>query len=136
VTEVEEGLERLGSVLGLGAVHGDAHRGNVLLTRDGPVLLDLDEVCVAPREWDLAPTLVTRRRFGMSQEDWHGFSTAYGYDLARSPGAVPLVRLRELAMTTWLLQQQGATREIDGELERRIGSLEEDGHRWTSWNPF
>ncbi len=136
VTEVEEGLERLSSVLGRGPVHGDAHRGNVLLTRDGPVLLDLDEVCVAPREWDLAPTLVTRRRFGMSQEDWHGFSMAYGYDLAQSPAAVPLVRLRELAMTTWLLQQHGGTGEIDAELERRIGSLEEDGHSWTSWNPF
>ena len=136
VTEVEEGLERLSSVLGRGPVHGDAHRGNVLLTRDSPVLLDLDEVCVAPREWDLAPTLVTRRRFGMSQEDWHGFSMAYGYDLAQSPAAVPLVRLRELAMTTWLLQQHGGTGEIDAELERRIGSLEEDGHSWTSWNPF
>ncbi len=49
VTEVEEGLEHLSSVLGRGPVHGDAHRGNLLLTRDGPVLLDLDEVCVAPR---------------------------------------------------------------------------------------
>jgi len=136
VTEVEEGLEYLSSVLGRGPVHGDAHRGNLLLTHDGPVLLDLDEVCVAPREWDLAPTLVTRHRFGVSQEDWQGFSTAYGYDLAQSPAAVPLVWLRELSMTTWLVQQHGATREIDAELERRVGSLVEDGHSWTSWNPF
>jgi Ser/Thr protein kinase RdoA (MazF antagonist) len=136
LTEVEEGLEHLDSVLGRGPVHGDAHRGNVLLTREGPVLLDLDEVCVAPREWDLAPTLVTRHRFGTSREDWHRFSAAYGYDLAQSPAAVPLVRLRELSMTVWLLQQHGATPEIDAELDRRVGSLEEDDRNWTSWNPF
>jgi Ser/Thr protein kinase RdoA (MazF antagonist) len=133
---VEEGLQHLRSVLGQGAVHGDAHRGNVLLTSQGPVLLDLDELCIAPREWDLAPTLVARRRFGLSQAEWASFSTAYGYDLLHSPAAGPLVWLRELAMTTWLLQQYGAAREIDEELGRRIGSLEEDDPKWTTWNPF
>ncbi len=134
--QVDEGLQHLSSELGQGAVHGDFHRGNLLLTTDGPILLDLDEVCVAPREWDLAPTLVARRRFGLSQQDWDGFSTAYGYDLLQSPAARPLVWLRELAMTTWLLQQCGAAREIDEELERRIASLEEDDHKWTTWNRF
>jgi Ser/Thr protein kinase RdoA (MazF antagonist) len=136
MVEVDEGLQHLRSELGHGAVHGDAHRGNLLLTTEGPVLLDLDEVCVAPREWDLTPTLVARRRFGLSQDHWASFSTAYGYDLLQSPAARPLVWLRELAMTTWLLQQYGATREIDEELERRIASLEEDDHHWTTWNRF
>ncbi len=136
LVDVEGGLRRLRSELGRGAVHGDAHRGNLLLTSEGPVLLDLDEVCVAPREWDLAPTLVTCRRFGLSHEDWDSFSTAYGYDLLQSPAAKPLVWLRELAMTTWLLQQYGAAREIDAELGRRVASLEEDDHNWTTWNPF
>jgi hypothetical protein len=72
----------------------------------------------------------------LSQQDWGSFSTAYGYDLLQSPAARPLVWLRELAMTTWLLQQYGATREIDEELGRRIASLEEDDHHWTTWNPF
>ncbi len=136
VVDVEEGLQRLRSELGHGAVHGDAHRGNLLLTSEGPVLLDLDEVCVAPREWDLAPTLVTRRRFGLPRKDWDSFATGYGYDLAQSTAAAPLVGLRELAMTTWLLQQAGASRQIDDELERRVASLEEDEHTCTTWNPF
>ena len=35
-------------------LHGDAHTGNVLLTRDGPLWTDVEDVCVGPVEWDLA----------------------------------------------------------------------------------
>jgi aminoglycoside phosphotransferase (APT) family kinase protein len=35
-------------------VHGDVHPGNVLLTPDGPRWIDVEDVCRAPREWDLA----------------------------------------------------------------------------------
>jgi Ser/Thr protein kinase RdoA (MazF antagonist) len=35
-------------------VHGDAHAGNLIATRDGLVWIDFEEVCRAPVEWDLA----------------------------------------------------------------------------------
>lgn len=35
-------------------VHGDAHRGNILCTGDGPVLIDWGNARVAPRTYDLA----------------------------------------------------------------------------------
>ncbi len=38
----------------LQAVHGDVHPGNILLTPDGPRWIDVEDVCLAPREWDLA----------------------------------------------------------------------------------
>jgi Phosphotransferase enzyme family len=38
-------------------VHGDAHAGNLIATRDGLVWIDLEEVCRAPVEWDLATIL-------------------------------------------------------------------------------
>lgn len=40
-------------------LHGDAHTGNVLLTADGPLWTDFEDVCSGPVEWDLASTSVT-----------------------------------------------------------------------------
>lgn len=40
-------------------LHGDAHRGNVLVTADGPRFMDFEDVCVGPLEWDLASTSLT-----------------------------------------------------------------------------
>src|SRR5215208_2726661 len=37
-----------------GPIHGDAHLGNVLWTRDGPLWSDLENICRGPREFDLA----------------------------------------------------------------------------------
>jgi Ser/Thr protein kinase RdoA (MazF antagonist) len=35
-------------------LHGDAHPGNVVATRDGLVWIDFEDVCRGPIEWDLA----------------------------------------------------------------------------------
>lgn len=40
-------------------LHGDAHTANVLLTADGPLWTDFEDVCAGPLEWDLASTTVT-----------------------------------------------------------------------------
>ena len=34
-------------------LHGDAHMGNVLFTSQGAVWLDLEDICLGPREWDM-----------------------------------------------------------------------------------
>lgn len=39
-------------------LHGDAHTGNLLTTRDGPRWIDFEDVCVGPVEWDLASRTV------------------------------------------------------------------------------
>ncbi len=35
-------------------LHGDAHLGNLLIGNDGPIWLDFEEVCIGPREYDIA----------------------------------------------------------------------------------
>lgn len=35
-------------------LHGDAHPGNLIATRDGPLWTDFEEVCRGPVEWDIA----------------------------------------------------------------------------------
>ncbi len=46
--------------------HGDVHPGNVLMTADGPVLIDWDLLCLAPPGWDHGPMLFVRRSVGRS----------------------------------------------------------------------
>jgi hypothetical protein len=38
-------------------LHGDAHAGNLVATRDGIVWIDFEDVCRGPVEWDLATTM-------------------------------------------------------------------------------
>lgn len=35
-------------------LHGDAHPGNLIATREGPMWIDFEDVCLGPVEWDLA----------------------------------------------------------------------------------
>ena len=51
--ELRAFAERLPPLDG-GPIHGDAHLGNVLWTRDGPLWSDLENICRGPREFDLA----------------------------------------------------------------------------------
>lgn len=39
---------------GLQPLHGDAHPGNMVATRDGLMWIDFEDVCRGPVEWDLA----------------------------------------------------------------------------------
>jgi thiamine kinase-like enzyme len=40
-------------------LHGDAHTGNILSTRSGPLWMDFEDVCSGPLEWDLASRTLT-----------------------------------------------------------------------------
>jgi|HubBroStandDraft_1064217.scaffolds.fasta_scaffold17069_5 aminoglycoside phosphotransferase (APT) family kinase protein len=62
--ELAAGLSSLVPALPAGVIHGDAWQGNLLVDEGVPVLSDLDQVSVGPREWDLVPTIVNIRRFG------------------------------------------------------------------------
>jgi hypothetical protein len=75
-----------------GPVHGDAHTGNLLRQADGAVLLlDFERFASGPREWDLV-------------ESDRAFADAYGFDVATWGGFDILCSIRELTMTTWLMQ--------------------------------
>jgi Ser/Thr protein kinase RdoA (MazF antagonist) len=121
---LESALPDLVSRLGVGVIHGDAHFGNVLCLPGHDLrIIDFDEISIGPREWDLVPALVTRRRFTMSATDYRSFVDGYGYDISTSPDALTFIALREMGMTTWLLQQYGADDLIDAEIRHRIATI-------------
>jgi hypothetical protein len=72
-----------------GAIHGDSKIANLMRTPEGPLIMDLDHVRVAPWEWDLA-TISRRAHDGWSAEEWPAFSAGYGHDLLFQSEAEPL----------------------------------------------
>jgi hypothetical protein len=111
-------------------VHGDAHSGNVLLTADGALVLgDLDHVGFAPPGWDQVPVDVETRRFGRATGALALLHAGYGRDCRADPGYEDLVALRELKVSTWLIDipTLGARRE----LRTRLASWASGGS--TAW---
>jgi Ser/Thr protein kinase RdoA (MazF antagonist) len=77
-------------------VHGDAHPGNVVVTAQGPVLVDFDLAGVGLASWDLTVAIVHHRRFGMPSRTLSAALRAYGTDPRGHPGFDTLARLQEL----------------------------------------
>lgn len=76
------------------AVHGDAHLGNVMATRGGPVWIDWEESWRGPIEWDLATLDHRRRVFGDQVEPIGQALAAYGpIDEAAVDAWAPVVAL-------------------------------------------
>lgn len=120
-----------------GVIHGDANVGNVILSRDGaPILIDLDSVCVGPREWDLVQTALFFERFGWHTEDeYRTFVDVYGFDIMKWDGYRVLADYREVAMTLWLCGNADDDNEAAAEVRKRVESLRTGGDR-RDWAPF
>jgi len=90
------------SRLGRGLIHGDAHRGNLILgSRGEPYLLDWDYAAIGPREWDLIPEALGPRRFGRPAAEYMAFAHAYGHDVTAWPHFQTAALVRELLITVW-----------------------------------
>ncbi|MGH7856568.1 MAG: phosphotransferase [Candidatus Binatia bacterium] len=124
-------LSRVRSTLGVGSVHGDP--ANVVVIREGPLLLDFDLAGTGPAEWDLVSIAIRKRRFGLAPEAWNEFRSAYGFTRERWAGFEPLLRVRELLDASFVLASIDAHPEAVAELEVRIRALLDPGDR-SLWN--
>lgn len=112
-----------------GPIHGDAHRHNLLRESDTEAvkLIDLEDFCWGPREWDLCVEAMGYKAFGwITEEDYRGYVQAYGFDPLEWPGYPVVQAIRELNMTTWLAQRLGESVEVDTEVHRRLADLRDD----------
>lgn len=94
--------ESFHSELGVGAIHGDFEVDNVLATSRGPVLIDLDNAQIGPREWDLVKA-APGSAAGWHDREWPAFASGYGYDVLAVPDAAVLRDVRHLRSLVWLL---------------------------------
>jgi Ser/Thr protein kinase RdoA (MazF antagonist) len=134
-SELAEQYRELEFALPAGPIHGDAHAGNLLTDRGQVVLSDFESAAFGPREWDLMPTAVAVERYGLPQERYEQFAAAYGFDVRGWVGYPVLREVRQLTMTTWMMQNTGESEAAAQEFARRVDSLRErDFGR--AWNFF
>ncbi len=114
--------------------HGDVHPGNVMMSVDGPVLLDWDLLCRAPAGWDHGPLMTWHERWGGDLRDLPPFASGYGRSLVDDPAAEAFAELRLVAAT--LMRVTAAIRNPDArrEAERRLRYWrgDPDAPAWTA----
>jgi aminoglycoside phosphotransferase (APT) family kinase protein len=118
-------LQHLQFALPRGPIHGDAHTSNLLTDHGQVVLIDFESAAVGPREWDLLPTAIGVERFGRPEQQYREFADTYGFDVRAWPGYPVLREVRELTMTTWIMQNIGESPAVAAEFALRVGSLRE-----------
>jgi len=133
--DLNDRLQHLEFALPVGPIHGDAHTGNLLADQGHAVLLDFEAAAFGPREWDLLPTAIAVERYGLAEERYQEFARTYGFDVRCWPGYPLLREIRELTMTTWIMQNVKESPAVAAEFALRVASLRErDTHR--AWNFF
>ena len=127
--------ERTEFALPYGLIHADAHRGNMIRTRDGFLLCDWDGVCAGPREIDLIPTLQgIRGRFGLTERQRSNFSEADpGHD-ADKMGGLPGAARHAGSPAPLCCATPTAYRMARDELRLRLASLRAGDDRL--WHPL
>ena len=101
--------------------HGDVHPGNILMSEDGPVLIDWDLLSTASPLWDHVPLKA------WSTPPWQGNADAY-IAFAAGYGAVDweadsldvVVEMRNLAASVMKLIASASNSVIDEEAARRL----------------
>jgi Ser/Thr protein kinase RdoA (MazF antagonist) len=109
---MEREWPRFGSELGTGTIHGDIALDNVLTTARGPVLIDLDDAQVGPREWDLVKA-IPGSPGGWEEEEWPEFARGYGYDPRETPAGHVLREVRLLRTLVWTLSDRRYTHQLE-----------------------
>jgi hypothetical protein len=116
----------------VGLIHGDPT--NVIMTADGPVLIDFDLSGPGPPSWDLVSIAIRHRRFGLSLEHLQQFYDSYGFDPPADVSFEDLLRVRELLDCSFALTAiHGDGPGADHELALRLRALRDpsDRSRWT-----
>jgi aminoglycoside phosphotransferase (APT) family kinase protein len=132
--ELDADLSMLVPALPTGVIHGDAWQGNLLLRADVPVLSDLDQVSVGPREWDLVPTIVNALRFGYPPDQAQRFLVTYGFDVTAWRGFPVFRKTRELIMLVGVVPALSSSPALAHEFARRIDGLRNE--RDEQWTPY
>jgi len=123
-TDLQERYEQLCFEFPLSPVHGDAHLANLMRDASGEVLLlDFEAFSYGHREWDLTVTGIRRQGFAwLDDAQYATFTDAYGYDVLDWPGFPVFRAIRELTMTTWLMQLVDDPQAGD-EFHRRVDDI-------------
>jgi hypothetical protein len=100
--------------------HGDVHPGNVIMSSEGPVLIDWDLMCVAPPGWDHAPMMTWAERWGGASGEYDSLASGYGRSHRGDEPAEAFAELRLVAATLMRVQAAMGNDAAMPEAERRL----------------
>jgi hypothetical protein len=100
--------------------HGDVHPGNVMMTRDGPVLIDWDLMCRAPASWDHAMLSSLADRWGGDPRVYAEFAHGYGRSFADDVTGRRFAELRNVAATLMRVRAGRSDPAAADEAQRRL----------------
>lgn len=115
--------------------HGDLHPGNVLPTRDGPVLLDWDLRCLAPVAWDHGPLMTWEHRWDGEPGTYAAFAEGYGRDLRGDWMGECMAELRNVVATLLRVRAGATDPAAKDEAERRLRFWRGEEHA-PRWHPM
>ena len=119
---------------GTAIVHGDLHGDNVLLTKDGPLLTDLELAGAGPVSYDAAPAVVAVERYGADPATLDAFLAALDADPQDWPGFATCLAVYELWVTAWAVGVRDRSPELAEEAAIRVRCLRdrtcEPWHLW------
>lgn len=134
--DLEAALPSLRWPLVAAPTHGDAHVQNLMITSDGPVLIDFERFAFGQPEWDLAMTATEYQTAGWwTASEYARFCAAYGYDVTSWSGFPVLRAVHEIKMVSWLAQNVGESPDIAREFATRMRTIRGQGSR-ERWHPF
>lgn len=135
IADLTKQFEYLDFAQPVGPIHGDAHTKNLLTDHGQVVLIDFEAAAIGPREWDLLPTSIAVQRYGLPEQRYQEFAATYGFDVRTWDGYPVLREIREVTMTTWIMQNVLESKAIADEFALRVACLRErDSER--TWHFF
>jgi len=100
--------------------HGDVHPGNVLMSANGPLLIDWDLLCTADAAWDHAMLTTYAERWGGDPRVYPAFAEGYGANLVDDDLTATLADLRNVAATLMRVRAGRTNEAARVEAERRL----------------
>lgn len=88
-------------------VHGDLHMGNILMTREGPFIVDLDDMVRGPAVQDLWLVIPSRDEYGVALLDafMEGYEQMRLFDPSTLRLIEPLRALRYIHFSAWIARR-------------------------------
>lgn len=104
--------------------HGDAHVQNLMVSDGRAELIDFEGFCWGHPEWDLAMTATEYVTAGFwTAKQYEVFTSSYGFDVTSWRGFATLRRVREIGMTTWIMQNIHTSLDIEREFSKRMRTI-------------
>ncbi|MEM1381852.1 MAG: phosphotransferase [Pseudomonadota bacterium] len=114
-------------------IHGDAHEGNVIWVGGTGFLIDFEAVSNGSIENDIAPMIITKRRF-RPDLDLESFVARVAPRIDIGAIHPAIVRARELRMVVWLAKSAKGSDDLHTEFERRLENLSNQDNT-AAWVP-